>query len=208
MVLSMSTMMTAVSEKKSPPNPDANLVAKAKRGDLTAFNQLVLIHQKQMFNIAYRMMGDQSLAADMTQDAFIKAHKSIKSLKGDNFKAWVARIVSNRCLDELRKQKRRGEESIEAVTDGFESPRFLASETDNPESVQVEKDRFVVIKRCLEGLPPDQRNAIILRDVQGYDYASISETLELSLGTVKSRISRARASLRSCLRELVEEQNG
>lgn len=177
---------------------ETTLVQRAKRGDLDAFNALVRRHQKHIYNIAYRIMGND-LAADMTQEAFLKAYQSIHKLKGDNFKAWVARIVSNHCLDELRRRKRQPTASIEEITEEYESPPFLRDEGDEPEEVQKRKERIALIEACIGRLPPEQRTLVLLRDLYGYNYKEISQTTNTSIGTVKSRLSRTREKLRQCL---------
>ena len=177
----------------------AKLIAAAQRGNVGAYNELVLQHQKYVFNVAVRMLGDTDVAADMTQDAFIRGYKSIAQIKGSNFKAWITRIVSNRCIDEIRRRKRQPQTSIEETTDENESPAWLGTTANNPEAVQQDRDTVQQVAVCLDELPTEQRSILVLRIVQGYDYAEIGRMTELTLGTVKSRISRARARLKACL---------
>ncbi len=183
---------------------DGTLIAAAKKGDLEAFNALVLRYQKLVYNIALRMMGDGQSAEDATQEAFIKAHKAIKRLRGDNFKSWIARIVTNVCLDEIDKRKRRPQTSLEEITDENESPFFMKAQTEQPESAAQRAELRKLVVRCLGGLSADYRTALVLR-LQGYDYSEIQTIIRQSLGTVKSRISRARKKMQSCLgkRELL-----
>ncbi len=183
---------------------DGTLIAAAKKGDLEAFNTLILRYQKLVYNIALRMMGEGQSAEDATQEAFIKAHKAIKRLRGDNFKSWIARIVTNVCLDEIDKRKRRPQTSLDALTSENESAFFMRAMTDMPEAAAQRSELMRLVVRCLGRLSAEYRAALILR-LQGYDYSEIQTIIRQSLGTVKSRISRARKQMQSCLgkRELL-----
>lgn len=176
----------------------------AKGGDVQAFNRLVLHHQDVAYNVAYRILGDPAAAADATQDAFVSAYKAINRYKTGNFKAWLLRIVNNKCLDALRKQKRHPEPSIDEITEENESPSFLRDVSDLPEDEAERSELMGAIQACLQGLPDPQRSAVVLCDVEGYDYAEIAEILNVSLGTVKSRLNRARRKLQDCLRGSME----
>lgn len=188
---------------------EARLIKLAQEGDLTAYNRLVIMHQEAVYNVAYRIMGDAAAAADITQDAFLSAYHAIHRFTEGSFKAWLMRIATNACYDEFRRRKRRPQTSLEEITDINESAGFLQSDDPSPEQLRQQKELAQAIQNCLKGLPEDQRIAVVLCDVEGYDYSEIADIITGSLGTVKSRISRARGKLRDCLqtfRELLPTQ--
>jgi RNA polymerase sigma-70 factor (ECF subfamily) len=180
---------------------ESSLIQQARRGDLQAFNSLVLHYQTLVYNLAYRMMGERESAADATQDTFIRAYKNIRRFQGGSFKAWLLRIATNLCYDELRRHQRQRQTSLEAlyVVEEDANPA-LTAQTESPESYAQRNELAQAIQDCLNRLPPDQRMTAILSDVQGYSYEEITAIARISLGTVKSRLSRARARLRDCLR--------
>lgn len=180
------------------------LIRQAQKGDVAAFNRLVLHYQEVVYNVAYRIMGDPPSAEDITQETFITAYKSLNRFRGGSFKAWILRIATNRCYDELRRHKRRPQSSIDEIMDENESPAFLRSPDEGPEQHRQRVELAVAIERCLDGLPEDQRIAAVLSDIEGHDYQEIADIMSVSLGTVKSRLSRARAKLRECLQHSQE----
>ncbi len=180
------------------------LIKQAQKGDVTAFNRLVLHYQEAVYNVAYRIMGQPQAAEDAAQDAFISAYKALNRFRGGSFKAWLMRIVTNGCYDELRRRKRRPQSSLDEITDENESPAFLRSPNEGPEGQRQRVELAQAIEDCLEALPDDQRITAVLCDVEGYDYKEIAQITSSSLGTVKSRISRARAKLRDCLQGVAE----
>ncbi len=183
------------------------LIQAAQNGDLNSFNTLVLHYQDAVFNTALRILGDEDLAADSTQDAFISAFKSIASFRGGSFKAWLMRTVTNACYDELRRKKRRPTTPLEPDTDDgeeVESPRWLADPNMTPEE-QFEADELEhAIQHCLDALPADFRTVVVLADIQGMDYTEVAAAAKVPLGTIKSRLARARLRLRECLRGFEE----
>jgi len=180
------------------------LIQQAKDGDVYAYNTLVLHYQDSVYNVAYRVMGEPSAAADATQEAFISAYKALRRFRGGSFKAWLMRIVTNACYDELRRRKRRPQSSLDEIIDEFESSPVLSENSPGPENYMQQVELVEAIQRCLDDLPDDQRTATVLCDVEGYDYNEIADIMSTSLGTVKSRISRARAKLRDCLQGMAE----
>ena len=180
------------------------LIKQAQKGDVTAFNRLVLHYQEAVYNVAYRIMGQPQAAEDATQDAFISAYKSLNRFRGGSFKAWLMRIVTNGCYDELRRRKRRPQSSLDEMTEENESPAFLRNPNDGPEDYQERIELAQAIENCLDTLPDDQRITVVLCDIEGYDYKEIAQVTASTLGTVKSRISRARAKLRDCLQGVME----
>ena len=180
---------------------EASLIAAAQRGKVDAFNELVLIYQQQVYNLAYRIMGDPASADDATQDAFVSAYRSIGRFRGGSFKSYLMRIVSNRCYDELRRHKRRPATSFEDLSEvDDEFNPTLINGRERPEEYTERQEMARVIQAGIETLPPDQRITLVLSDVQGMSYQEIAETMDVSLGTVKSRLARARGKLRDYLR--------
>jgi RNA polymerase sigma-70 factor (ECF subfamily) len=183
------------------------LIRSAQRGDLDAFNTLVLHYQDALFNTALRILGDEDMAADATQEAFLSAFRSITSYRGGSFKAWLLRTVTNACYDELRRIKRRPSVPLEPDTgegDEVESPRWLADPHMGPEQ-QAEADELEhAIQHCLDALPTEFRTVVVMADIEGLDYAEVAATVRVPLGTVKSRLARARLRLRECLQAFAE----
>jgi RNA polymerase sigma-70 factor (ECF subfamily) len=179
---------------------EQGLIQAAQRGDLSAFNELVLHYQNRVFNLAYRIMGDEDSAADATQEAFISAYQAIGGYRGGSFRAWLMRIVTNACYDELRRRKRRPASSLEAlyVTDAAPGEP-LVDAVEGPEAFAQRQDLNRALQAALQTLPAEQRVALVLSDVQGYNYQEIASITGASLGTVKSRLSRARAKMRDYL---------
>jgi len=183
---------------------EAELLRLAQRGDLEAFNRVVLEHQTRAFNVALRVLGDGEAAADATQEAFLSAYRNLRSYRGGSFRAWLLRIVTNACYDELRRRKRRPATSLEDLgpetEDGeTEVDAWLASTADGPERLSERTELVHAIQDCLDRLPDEFRIVAVLADVQGYNYDEVSSAIGKPLGTVKSRLARARARLRDCL---------
>lgn len=190
---------------------EAGLIQDARRGDLDAFNRLVLAYQDLVYNQAYRVMGDADAADDAAQEAFISAYRNLGSYHGGSFRAWLLRIVTNACYDELRRRKRRPTTPLEPLDDDddeVESPRWLADTSELPEDSAQRAELGRAIQGCLQNLPDDFRMVAVLVDVQGMDYTEAAAVLNTPLGTVKSRLARARTRLRDCLqgfRELLPD---
>lgn len=188
------------------------LIEKAADGDLDAFNQLVLTYQDLAFNVAYRIMADEAAAADATQDAVISMYRKLDSYRGGSFKAWFLRIVTNACYDELRKQKRRPTVTLEPETDDgdlIESPEWLADESPGLEETMMNSQLEKAIQECLNKLNEKHRVVMVMVDVSGEDYETVAEIIQSPVGTVKSRLSRARLKMQECLQaagELLPDQ--
>lgn len=180
---------------------EAHLIDQAQRGDLDAYNALVLHYQGLAYNVAYRIMGEGDSAADATQEAFISAYRALRQFRGGSFKAWLLRIVTNACYDEMRRRKRRPAASLEALYVEDEAPDdpSLATHADSPERFTERGELQQAIMDCLSSLPEDQRVVSVLLDVEGLSYEEVAQAVGVALGTVKSRISRSRARLRDCL---------
>jgi RNA polymerase sigma-70 factor (ECF subfamily) len=199
---------------------EPSLITSAQRGDLDSFNTLVLHYQDMVFNTALRILGDEDQAADASQEAFISAFRAIQSYRGGSFKAWLLRTVTNACYDELRRQKRRPTTPLEPETedgDEMDSPRWLADPSLSPEQQNDADELEHAIQHCLDALPTDFRSVVVMADIEGLDYTEVAAAVRAPLGTVKSRLARARLRLRECLqafRELLpaafrlEEESG
>lgn len=183
------------------------LINAAQKGDLDSFNSLILHYQDSVFNTALRILGDEDLAQDATQEAFISAFRGIPSFRGGSFKAWITRTVINACYDELRRQKRRPATPLEPETrDGEEmdSPKWLADPNMTPAEKSEADELEHAIQHCLDTLPTNFRTAVVLADIQGLDYSEVAAAARVPLGTIKSRLARARLRLRECLRGFEE----
>jgi RNA polymerase sigma-70 factor (ECF subfamily) len=181
---------------------EVGLIRDAMRGNLEAFNRRVLAYQEMVYNQAYRVMGESAAAEDATQEAFISAYRKIKFFRGGSFKAWLLRIVTNACYDELRRLKRRPTMPLEPSDDyeeEIESPRWISDPGESPEDSATRTELGEVIQHCLDGLSPEFRTVVILVDIQGMDYAEAAAVVGKPLGTIKSRLARARHGMRNCL---------
>jgi len=186
---------------------EPTLIHDAQHGDLDAFNRLVLAYQDTVYHTALRILGDEDLAADASQEAFISAFRALNSYRGGSFKAWLLRTVTNACYDELRRKKRRPTTPLEPETDDgedVESPRWLADPNASPEEELEKEELEHAIQHCLDGLPAEFRTVVVLADIQGLDYTEVARASRVPLGTIKSRLARARLRLRECLQAFGE----
>jgi RNA polymerase sigma-70 factor, ECF subfamily len=178
------------------------LIKAAQGGDLDAFNTLVLAYQDVVYNTALRILNDEDLAADASQEAFLSAFRAMNSYRGGSFRAWLLRTVTNACYDELRRKKRRPTTPIEPETEAgeeMESPRWLADPNASPEQQLDQAELEHAIQHCLENLPTDFRMVVVLADIQGLDYSEVALAVKSPIGTIRSRLARARSRLRECL---------
>lgn len=177
----------------------------ARRGDLEDFNRLVLAYQTRAYNLAYRILGDGEMAADAVQDAFLSAYRNLRSFRGGSFRAWLFRIVTNACYDELRRRKRRPALSLEEIEEdsptgeGVPEAESLFGSEDGPEQAAERAEIARQIERCLAGLPAEFRAVVVLADVLALDYREVAASMGSPVGTVRSRLARARARMRECL---------
>ena len=182
---------------------DQELVERAKRGDQSAFERLVLDNQNKIYSLTLRLTGDREEAADLAQEAFVKAWQGLASFQGESsFSTWMYRLTTNLCIDYLRKKKRReGVEAVVSLDDensGWAEPADRASD---PQQVLEQSERGQALARGLARLPDWQRRVLVLRELSGLSYQEIGDALDIDLGTVKSRIARARLNLRKILLE-------
>ena len=176
---------------------EALTVQRVLDGNADEYEKLVLEYQKNVYNLALRMTGDPEDAADMAQEAFIKAYSSLSGYRGDSkFSVWLYRIVSNVCLDFLRAKERRQTVSLSVTDDDGEDTELdIADESKSPERIFERAMTRDAVRRGLAALTPEYRQILILRELQGMSYEEIAEVLGLESGTVKSRIFRARKKL-------------
>ena len=176
---------------------EAAIVRQVIEGNTNAFEKLVLEYEKNVYNIALRMVGNSEDASDMTQEAFIKAYNSLSNFRGDSkFSVWLYRIVSNVCLDFLRSRTRKQTVSLSVEDDdGEETQIDVADESQSPELLLERSLTRDAVRRGLDSLPEDYRQILLLREIQGLSYDEISLALDIEVGTVKSRIFRARKKL-------------
>jgi RNA polymerase sigma-70 factor (ECF subfamily) len=184
---------------------DTELVQAARQGDLNAFNELVLKYQDQVFNLALRLLGNQDTAEDVTQDAFILAFQKIYQFHGDTFRAWLLKIATNLCYDEMRKWKRHPQQSLEPMDkDGEtnESPYWLKDSNLLPEDALVTSDLHGILESAMNELPAIYRIALSLVDIQELNYKEAALVMGVSIGTVKSRLARGRMQFRRLLMDM------
>ncbi len=176
---------------------ERNIIRKIQGGDVNAFELLVTEYEKNVYNLALRMCKNAEDAADMSQEAFIKAYNSLKSFRGDSkFSVWLYRIVSNLCLDHLRRQNRRPVRSLSVEdSDGETAEIEIPDEEQAPERLLERKATCDAVRRGLDELNTEQREILLLREIQGFSYDEIAKVLNIESGTVKSRIFRARKKL-------------
>lgn len=176
---------------------DRDLVARAIAGEVGAFDSLVEIHQDYLYGVAWRIVGDRDAAADAVQEAFLSAWRNLHRLRGDVFRGWLTRIAVNAATDVLRVRKRRPADPYpEWEDDSWQPPTGPDA---SPEHQAVSRDQARLVADALARIGDDQRIAIVLYDVEGYDYGEIAALTGVSLGTVKSRIHRGRLALRDIL---------
>lgn len=191
-------------------NSDEQLVKRCLQGDSRAFEDLAVKYQNKIYALSYRYMGNEEDAYDMAQEAFIKAYRSLRSFKGDSsFGTWMYRIATNVCLDELRRRKRRiiplSLDEPLATRDGDEVEKEIADTSPTADVIYEQKELSQYIQQVLDEMKPDHKTTIILRDIMDLTYEEIAQVSDCSIGTVKSRLSRARDALRKKLgdRELL-----
>lgn len=183
---------------------ESRLIEGAIRGNLDAFNKLVIMYQTAVYNTALRIMFDPDQANDLAQTAFISAWKHMDTFKGDSFKPWILRITINACYDELRRLRRHPSVPLEPVSiednEENEDAKWLVDLNPSPVEANETNEIMGEVENCLNRLPYDYRSVLLLIDVQEMDYQTTSDILGKPLGTVKSRLFRARQKMRDCLK--------
>ena len=183
---------------------EKDLIYAAQQGDLEAFNRLVIAYQDRAYTQAYYLLGDRMAAEDAVQDAFISTYESFQSYRGGSFRGWLIRIVTNKCLDELRRRKRHVETGFE-VSDEWgneiESPSWSIDTGETPEECLIRAEIGSYLLLCLDCLNAEYRTALVLVDVLEMSYSEAAEVLGCPIGTVKSRLARARLQMQHLLRD-------
>jgi RNA polymerase sigma-70 factor, ECF subfamily len=188
------------------PQDEQVRISRTLAGDVDAFNELVVKYQKLAYSVAYRMLQSREAAADAVQDSFIKAFRALPSFKNGSFKSWLMRIVVNTCYDAIRINRRF---SFQEISDevGYESngergeniPYQVIDPRELPQAFVERSELNAQLELGIRALPPEQRLVLVLSDIHGYSYEEINEVTGFPMGTVKSRISRARLKLRKFL---------
>ncbi len=176
---------------------------RARAGDARAFEELARAEERGLYRHALRMLGAPADAEDVVQDTLLSAWRSIGSFQGVSPRAWLFRIATNRAIDVLRARKRHGELPLDAPDDGDEGPCWSEHPSGGPELSEIAADReaVAIVEAALLRIPLEQRTALLLRDVEGFDYAEIGRITTSEIGTVKSRIHRGRVAVRNALVE-------
>jgi RNA polymerase sigma-70 factor (ECF subfamily) len=179
------------------PDDDPVLIARARHGDLDAFDALVRVHQDRVYHLAYRVTGNHEDAADAAQDAFVRAYQALPRFRGDAaFSTWLHRIATNAALDLIRRRPAHAPVDLSLADRGPGGPEHEADRRETGRRVHA----------ALAQIPAEFRVAVVLRDLQGFDYEEIARILAVPVGTVRSRISRGREALRTRLSDLVTSE--
>ena len=181
---------------------ETTLIENAQRGDMDAFNQLVLKYQDMLYRISLRILNDESAADDATQNAMIQAFRNIKSFRGGSFRSWLARVTVNASYDEMRRWRRQASLSFEQVNnegDEIESLPWMMDLSAGPEESYDSVELRDALQQCVKSLNSEYRLVVVLVDVEGMSYEEVARVANIPVGTVKSRLARARGQLRKSL---------
>lgn len=181
------------------PEIKPELITRARKGDISAFNELILATQDVVYQQAFWLMHHETEAEDATQEAFLRAFQKLESFRGGSFKSWIVRITTNICLDELRRQKRHPAIPLEPVNDQneeIEDAHWMGDPGDLPEELAIKAEKSSTINQCIRKLPLEYQTVLILVDLQEFDYQEAAIILKVPIGTIKSRLTRARLKLR------------
>jgi RNA polymerase sigma-70 factor, ECF subfamily len=186
------------------PNADGELLSRAVHGDLDSYNQLVVKHQDIAYQRAFSVLGDPYLAEDAVQESFIRAYHALHTLRGDSFRAWLFKIVTNTAISLLRAEVQKHSRSLSldnAEGDEIESPAWIADPSPSVEALLEQKEDTQRLAQIINGLPPIYREVLLLVDWYELDYSEAAQTLNVPLGTIRSRVARARFQVRRKLQE-------
>ena len=180
------------------------LIERCLRGNQQAWESIVRQHWRKVFNVAYKFVGKHDEAEDLTQDIFLKVFKSLDTFdRRANFQTWLISVSRNLCIDHYRSVRKERETIDRAVDPGQLTP---ASSDAGPHAILEQRDRVVLLREAMQGLPDTLRTAVLLRDIQELTYQEIADRLALPEGTVKSRINRGRTELARQIRRLRDDQ--
>ena len=202
-------MNESVKKSAHIPGEDSDLVKAFQTGDTTAFDSLVLKHKDRVFNLCYWFLGDKQEANDSAQDAFIKAYRSLKKFRFESaFSTWLYRIAANTCKNRLKSSEYKQKKKTVSLhnpseEEGTHSVMEISDESPSPINGLEMKERAILIQKAIRSLPSDKRSVVVLRDIEGLSYEEVSKITGLNVGTVKSKLSRARLELRAKLRGIV-----
>lgn len=186
---------------------DKELIEKSLSGDYIAFEELVHRYENKVYTVAYRFMGNHADACDLAQEAFIKMYQALPKFRGDSsFMTWIYHITANVCRDELRRRQKKQTLSLDDDSDDNVAPKLtIASDEPGPEEIIESIELSAQVQQCLNMMSEDYRLVLIMREIQGLSYDEIAETMNISLGTVKSRLSRARAVFKEKITPILEQ---
>ena len=205
----MSNQEESSSEKAVGLDEDFEAVSQCRKGDVDAFETLVEKYQKKMLNLAYRMIGDYEEACEVVQDAFLSAYRSIKKFRGEaRFSTWLYSIVVNLSKNRLKQIKTRGAREVYSIDNPLRTEEGSLSPDPPDRGPTVlekleQKEAEARVQGCINGLDPEYREVLVLRDIQGFSYEEIRDILKIPDGTVKSRLFRARDALKDCLKRVL-----
>ncbi len=186
----------------SVQDPDKELIEKSQQGDRLAFDQLVLKYRNRVMGVATRMIGDRVEAEDLAQEVFIKVYRALKGFQGASlFSTWLYRITANSCLNQRRRQNLEGQFS----TSVNNPEQQLSDGASNPHTLLERKEIKITLEKAIQALAPEQRMVLILRDIEGLSYEEISDSLDLELGTVRSRLHRARLAVQTEIKSFLSQ---
>jgi RNA polymerase sigma-70 factor (ECF subfamily) len=197
--------MSADASSTQPHEIDA-LIERCLNGDQAAWETIVRLHRRKVFNIAYKFVGRHDQAEDLTQDVFLKLYKSLETFdRRANFQTWLVSVSRNLCIDHYRSVRK----EREVVNRDVDPSELTPASSDRSAQAELEqRDRVHLLRRALDKLPPSLRTAVMMRDIQEMSYHEIAERLDLPEGTVKSRINRGRSELARQYRRLRDQQDG
>jgi RNA polymerase sigma-70 factor (ECF subfamily) len=192
------------SEKQTAQQDEETLVTAASNGDLDAFNQLILTYQDMVYNHACMLMNDHASADDVVQESFLKAFQGLNGFRGGSFRGWLMRIATNSAYDILRRSGRRPTQPLfpeDENGEELESAPWLADPTASVQETVEQNELSDEIRAIMDQLPESYRNVLILVDIHQFDYQEAAEALRIPIGTVKSRLARARSQMKNLLQE-------
>ena len=194
-------------QNQSYGHDEKGLTELAAKGDLEAFNQLVLMHKDMAYSHVFSLLGDSDSAEDAVQEGFVKAFQSIGSFRGGSFRSWLLKIITNSAYDMLRRSRRRPTQPLfpdDENGEEIESPPWLADPAASIQSTVEQNELSRQIYETLDSLPSVYRNVLTLIDLYDLDYAEAAQALKVPIGTVKSRLARARFRMKEQLQGVAE----